>query len=924
MPPRPRKVTVHSPGNSLLLRLTARLPIRVKVAVSGVVVALLVSLFLGYYAPAHYRDEALQAKREQVAGTAEMVALSVSVGLRLNVPATVAAAMNWARRDSALAYLAVLDTTDAVFALFNPDSLAVDLADESTRTEVHERGGLLFASALIQFGDERLGRLITGTSLAPIRARIAQQRQLGLGVSVAVLSVGVLLSLFFADRIARPIAALREAAERVAGGSYDVRLEWRARNEIGALARAFDVMVGKIRSQLADLERQARELEVARDTAVEGTRAKSAFLAMMSHEIRTPMNGVLGMLDLLRQEKLTDEQREFAQIAYRSGESLLAIINDILDISKIEANKLTLEQIDFDLRTTLDEVTELVSERASSKGLELICFAHHDVPRALRGDPGRLRQILLNLAGNAVKFTERGEVVIRVTVASRNAAGVELRFEVTDTGIGLSPEDQKRLFRPFSQADASTTRNYGGTGLGLSISRQLALLMGGDAYLRSAPGAGSTFGFTARFQHGVPIADAALPELAGARILVADSNRTSRRVWQLVLASHGARCHVAANVAETWSALTRLGERNEDVDIVLIGGGIAGGDAVELARRIRATPRHAERRIALIGSIRRRGEFRQACATHGFGLLLKPASQSQLLHGVQAFLASPPGAVRASSSTPAAGQSVPPSSAAANGSGPRRILVAEDNPVNQMVVVEFLNRLGVQSVVVPNGEQAVAAVRADPFDLVLMDCHMPAMDGFQATAAIRGMGFTSDRLPVIALTASAMASDREQCLAAGMDDFLTKPLRRDALSAALARWMRRPAVDPGPPAVPAGPRTDEQLIDLEQLSSLVGTDAAKMRSFFELFLTSSVPLVAGIDAAVAARDAAALFRDAHTLKGSAASMGAREVAALALQLEHAGKAGDWEVAEGIRSQLAGALERASDTCEVMLHEHANA
>jgi signal transduction histidine kinase len=479
-------------------RIISRWPIRVEVAASGVVVALLASLFLGWYAPAQYSDDAMRVKREQVAGTAEMVALSVSVGLRLNVPSTVAGAINWARRDSALTYLAVFDTTDEVFASFNPESLSIDMAHVASHDSVVEHNGLLFASAPIRFAGETLGRLVMGTSLAPLHARIVEQRRLGLGVSLGVLSVGVLLSLYLAHSIAQPIVLLRRASEAVAAGSYDIQLRSTSRNEIGGLANAFSAMVEKIRTQLLTMERQARELEAARDTAVEATRAKTAFLAMMSHEIRTPMNGVLGMLDLLRSDDLTSEQQDFAQIAYQSGEALLAILNDILDTSKVEANKLDLEEMDFDLDQTLDDVIQLVGERATAKGLELICVVRHDVPLALRSDPGRLRQVLVNLAGNAVKFTHAGEVVIAVSLVSAGADEVELCFEVRDSGIGLSTDDQARLFQPFSQADASTTRRYGGTGLGLAISRQLVSLMGGTISVRSAPGLGSTFEFTAR------------------------------------------------------------------------------------------------------------------------------------------------------------------------------------------------------------------------------------------------------------------------------------------------------------------------------------------------------------------------------------------------------------------------------------------
>jgi signal transduction histidine kinase/DNA-binding response OmpR family regulator len=901
-------------------RIISRWPIRVGVAASGVVVALLVSLFLGWYAPAQYSDDAMRAKREQVAGTAEMVALSVSVGLRLNVPSTVAGAINWARRDSALTYLAVLDTTGRTFASFNPDSLSFDIVSFAAHDTVDEHDGLLFASAPIRFGGESLGQLVMGTSLVPLRARIAEQRRLGLGVSFGVLSVGVLLSLYLANCITRPIVLLRRASEAVAAGSYDIQLRSTSKNEIGALANAFSAMVEKIRTQLLTMEGQARELEATRDTAVEATRAKTAFLAMMSHEIRTPMNGVLGMLDLLRSDNLTSEQRDFAELAYRSGESLLAILNDILDTSKIEANKLDLEEIDFDLDETLDEVIQLVGERAASKGLELICVVRHDVPLALRSDPGRLRQVLVNLAGNAVKFTHDGEVVITVSLVSAHADEVELRFEVRDSGIGLSPDDQARLFQPFSQADGSTTRRYGGTGLGLSISRQLVSLMGGVIGVRSAPDLGSTFEFTARFRRkpGSPSAPAS-GALASANLLVVDGHRTSRRGLQILLGSHGASCLTAASAAEAATVAHRARARGTTFDLAVIDARLTGSDAVVLARQVRESTGLPGSRIILLGSLQDRAAFRENCLRHGYAFLHKPIARRQLLARCSGILTP----VAATIALP------PPVPGSPSPTGPGdfaggRILVAEDNPVNERVVREFLRRLNIEPTVVPNGALAVEAVRRESWALVLMDCHMPVMDGFQATAAIRALGFTSDRLPVIALTASAMADDRTRCLEAGMDDFLTKPLRSEALTSVLTRWMRpgsRPAAA-APIPTPLATRDESQVLDINQLASLVGSDPVKIREFVTLFFTSTAPLLSEIDQAHDARNGQALQRASHSLKGSAASMGIIEVAAVAQVLEKAARENDWHVASRAHEELPDAYERARTSFEEFLSEYA--
>ncbi|HEX9562797.1 MAG TPA: response regulator [Gemmatimonadaceae bacterium] len=898
-------------------RITARWPIRVEVAASGVVVALLVSLFLGYYAPAQFRDEALRAKREQAAGTAEMVALSVSVGLRLNVPSTVAAAIHWARRDSALAYLAIIDTTNRLFASFNPDGLALDVARAATQ-EGAERDGLLLVSSPIRFGDETLGRLVMGTSLGPIRARIADQRRLGLAVSLGVLAVGVLLSLYLADRITRPIVVLRRAAERVAGGSYDVDIHATSRTEIGALAKGFGVMVEKIRTQVAALERQARDLAAARDTAVEATSAKSAFLAIMSHEIRTPMNGVLGMLDLLRREPLTGEQREFAEIAYQSGESLLTIINDILDFSKIEANRLALEEIDFDLGEALDAVTELMAERAASKGLELTCVVRHDVPMRLRGDPGRLRQVLVNLTGNAVKFTESGEVVLDVSVAGTGTSDVVLRFEVSDTGIGLSAADQARLFEPFSQTDASTTRRFGGTGLGLSISRQLAQLMGGDVYVRSEAGAGSTFGFTARLEHGSSSAVARERQrpLERTCVLIVSAHRAGRRALQLLLGTNGAHCLTAANAAEARRAVQRAMDQGTSVDLALIECRVLGDCSLDIARAIKESTGLAANRVVLLGSRHNRRAFGEIRATAGFTVLHKPVARSQLLTRLREVL-SPD----ATSVTSIPGLVESGASDAAVTWRNRRILVAEDNPVNKRVVREFLKRFNIEPTIVSNGAEAVDAVAHSEFALVLMDCHMPVMDGFEATAAIRRLGYSSEQLPVVALTASAMASDREQCLAAGMDDVLTKPLRADDLAEMLRRWIGsedRVAVPSRDDTVSPGAAA----FDMVQLTSLVGSDPETIREFLQLFFESTAPVLAEIDAALASRNGGALRDATHSVRGSAASMGIVEVAAFAERMEEAAASDDWDLAHRIREPFREAFERARTSFEGHDREYA--
>lgn len=588
--------------------LRLRWPIRLKVAVSGVVVTLVISAFVGLFLPAQFERDALRTKREQVVGTAEMVALSVSIGLRFNEPSAVAAAFSWAKRDSALAYIAVLDTRNDLFASYNPDTLALNPTYEASLEGLRERDKLFITTAPITFQDLTLGRLVLASSVVPIERRIAERRLTGLLISLGIFLLGALISLAVAERISRPITALQNAANRIAEGDYSTQITRMSDDEIGDLSIAFAAMAEKIRAQIDALARQAAELAEARDTAVEATRAKSSFLATMSHEIRTPMNGILVMLDLLREEKLSAEQLDFADTAYRSAEALLTIINDILDFSKIEAGRLTLETIDFDPINVVEEVAGLLAERADTKKLDFYCDIAPNVPRGVQGDPTRLRQILLNLTGNALKFTEHGSVVMRVTAEDRDDGVADIRFDIVDTGIGLSEKDQSKLFQPFMQADYSTTRRYGGTGLGLVISRQLASLMGGDVYLKSALGAGSTFGFVIGFPLSKETPRALdTQRLKGRKVLLVDEHAGSRDALTVLLSSWGVRCSEAASAAQALRFLDEFAAP----DAVLLDVDMAEMDGFALAKAIRAKSALNHVRLVLLSTLRRRADARR-------------------------------------------------------------------------------------------------------------------------------------------------------------------------------------------------------------------------------------------------------------------------------------------------------------------------